>query len=191
MIDESQQPAPEPQPEMPPVPPNITSPQPKKSKKMLLIILGIIAGVLCLGSIICVAVVALGTSKVAVEKTPVEAVLDSYMKYMAAKDFEKAYDLFSPRAQRQFPISEIQELIEGNNYIVFEGYRSLSVKNLNISVAANTNPDLPQGTVAKVTGTITYENGIEGTFNGTLEKVDGKWQIDGIFVNVPPNKFQP
>lgn len=191
MTDNLPQPLLQSQPENPPVTSDVISPPAKKSKKNLWIILGVALGALCLGSIICVAVIALGAGKVAVEKAPIEAILDSYMKYMVAKDTESAYALFSPRAQRQFPTSKIQELIEGNNYIIFEGYQSLSVQSLNISVAAYTNPDVPQGTVAKVTGIIAYENGIQGTFNGTLEKVEGKWQLDGIFVSVPPNKLQP
>jgi hypothetical protein len=190
MTDELQQPLPQPQPENPPVTPDVISPQPNKSKKNPWIILGVALGILCLGSITCITVFALGVGKAVVEKAPVESTLDSYMKYMAAKDTESAYALFSPRAQRQVPISKVQEMIEGNNYILFEGYQSLSVQTLNISAAVNTNPDLPQGTVAKVNGTVTYENGFQGTFNGVLEKVHGKWQIHGIFVSVPPNKFQ-
>jgi hypothetical protein len=189
MTYDLQQPLPEPN--NPPVSPVVISPPPKKSRKNLWIILGIAVSLLCFGSIICVSVIAFGAGKVAAEKAPVEAILDSYMNYMAAKDPERAYALFSPRAQRQIPISEIQEWIEGNNYILFEGYQSLSVQNLNINFAINTNPDVPQGTVAEVTGIISYEHGIQGTFNGILEKVEGNWQIDGIFVNIPPDKFQP
>jgi hypothetical protein len=110
---------------------------------------------------------------------------------MVAKDFESSYALFSPRMKRQIPIAKIQAMIEGNNYVLFEGYKSLSVEQLNINAVANTNPDLPQGTVAKVTGKIIYEGGIEGSFNATLEKVDGKWKLDGMYITVPPNKFNP
>jgi hypothetical protein len=194
MTDELQQSSTEHQQENTPVSSDVISSLPQKSNKNLWVIVGIAIAVLCCCSIICIVAIGLGVvggSKVAAEKAPIESVLDSYMKYMAAKDFESAYALFSPRAQRQFPISKIKELLDGNNYMVFEGYQSLSVNNLNISAAANTNPNIPQGTVAKVTGTVTYEGGIQGTFNGTLEKVNEKWQIDGIFVNVPPSKFKP
>jgi hypothetical protein len=128
--------------------------------------------------------------KVYTEKAPVESVLDAYMRHMANKDADSAYALFSPRAQRQIPISEVQEMLEGNNYFLFEGYQSLSMTNLNISAAANTNPDLPQGTVAEVTGVITYEGDIQGSFNGVLEKVGDEWMIDGIYVTVPPSKIK-
>jgi hypothetical protein len=166
------------------------SAQSKKSNKNIWLIVGIAIVVLCLCSIACVAIFGAGMYKIYTEKAPVESVLNDYMRYMATKDAESAYALFSPRAQRQIPISKIQEMLEGNNYFLFEGYQSLSVSNLNISAAANTNPDMPQGTVAKVTGVINFEGGIQGSFNGTLEKVDGKWMIDGIYVTVPPDKIK-
>lgn len=164
--------------------------QPRKPNKTIWIVVGIALVMLCFCSIAGVAVFGASLYKVSIERAPVESVLDDYMRYMADKDAESAYALFSPRAQRQIPILKIQDMLEGNNYIVFEGYQSLSVSNLNISAAANTNPDLPQGTVAQVTGIVGYEGGFQGSFHGTLEKVDGKWMIDGIFVTVPPDKIQ-
>ena len=169
---------------------NIVSTKPKKTHKLLWVTLSIVFGVLCLCSVICIAAFALGVGKTALEKEPIESVLDSYMSYMTAKDVDKAYALFSPRARRQLPISIFQEMIEGNNYIIFEGYQSLTAKNINMGTAANTNPDMPQGTVAKVTGTIMYKGGIQGTFNAILEKVDDIWMLDGMYVTVPPSKIK-
>jgi hypothetical protein len=165
-------------------------PQPQKSNKNIWIIVGVALVVLCLCSITCIALFGSSIYKVYTEKAPVETVLNDYMRYMSVKDAQSAYALFSPRAQRQFPISKLQELLEGNNYLLFEGYQRLSVSNINISAVANINPDVPQGTVAKVTGVIEFEGGIQGSFDGTLEKVDGKWMIDGIYVTVPPNKIK-
>jgi hypothetical protein len=125
-----------------------------------------------------------------VEKAPVESVLDLYMKAMDAKDAKGAYALLSPRAQRQIPLSKVEDLLKGNNYVIFEGYQSLLVGNFNVSAVANTNPNVPQGTVANVTGTIKFEGGFQGTFTGVLEKVDGKWQIDSMYVVVPPSKVK-
>jgi len=180
----------EPKPDNPVIEPNITSSTPKKSNKNLWLIAGIVIAVICICSILCVAIVGVGGFKVYTEKAPIESVLDSYMRYMANKDADSAYALFSPRAQRQVPILKIQEMLKGNNYFLFEGYQSLSVSNLNISAVANTNPDTPQGTVAKVTGTIIFDGNIQGSFNGVLEKVDGKWMIDGMYVSVPPDKIK-
>jgi hypothetical protein len=166
------------------------SAQPPKSNKKLWMIVTIVVIALCLCLVAFVALFGTSLYKVSKEKSPVESVLDDYMEYMVNKDAESAYALFSPRIQRQFPISKIQDLLDGNNYILFEGYQNLSVSNLNISKMANTNPDAPQGTVAKVTGAINFEGGIQGSFNGTLEKVDGVWMIDGIFITVPPEKIK-
>lgn len=181
-----------PQQEIPPAP-QVSTPlpvQPKKSKKKIWMIVGIVLSVLCLCSIACVAIFGSGMYKVKMEKAPVESVLDDYMRYMANKDAGSAYALFSPRAQRQVPITKINEMLEGNNYFLFTGYKSLSASNLNISETVNTNPDLPQGTVAKVTGIIKFEGGFQGSFSGILEKVDGRWMIDYIYVSVPPDKIQ-
>ena len=192
MTDESQPVSP--QPELSPVtPPQTFDPlasPPQKPKKKTWLIVGIVLGVLLLCSIVCVAVFGTGMYKVYTEKAPVEAVLDTYMQHMANKDAESAYALFSPRAQRQLPISKIQEMLKGNNYFLFEGYQSLSVANLNISAVANLNPDVPQGTVANITGVITFAGDIQGTCKGTLEKVDGAWMIDAIYITVPPDKFK-
>jgi hypothetical protein len=172
------------------VEPAIAIPIQKKSNKNLWIIAGTICSMLCICSILCVAIILVSGSKVSAEKAPVESVLDSYMRHMANKDAASAYALFSPRAQRQFPISKIQALFEGNNFLLFEGYQSLSLSSLNVGAAANINPNFPQGTVANVTGVLNFEGGIHGSFNGTLEKVDGKWMIDGMNVTVPPTKIK-
>ena len=186
-----QHPIPEPQQETPSSANEGVSQQIKKPNKKLWVIAGGVASLICLCTTICVVAVALGVGKGMVERKPVESVLDSYMRYMVAKDIENAYALFSPRAQRQIPLSQLEELVEGNNYVIFEGYQSLSVQSLQLSTGASTNPDTPQGNLAIVTGIISYEDNFQGNFNGVLEKVNGEWQIDGIHVTVPPNKLQP
>jgi len=163
----------------------------KKNLKNLWIIAGIAIAVICICSVICLALVGTGVGKIMVERAPVESVLDTFMKDMVAKDVESAYALFSPRVQRQIPIDDVQKMIDGNNYVLFDGYKNLSVQNLNLTATANTNPDLPQGTVANVNGFIEYSDGFTGNFTATLEKVDGKWMIHRINITVPPDKFQP
>ena len=158
----------------------------KENKNRWTIVVVVIA-VICICSVICLTLA--GASMV--ERVPVESVLDAFMKDMVAKDIESAYALFSPRAQRQIPIDEVQKLIDGNNYILFEGYQNLSVQSLNLAASVNTNPDLPQGAVANVNGFIEYSDSFTGNFTATLEKVDGKWMIDSINITVPPDKFQP
>ena len=166
------------------------SSKPKKSNKKTWMIIGIVVAILLLCSIVCIAIFGTGMYKVYKEQAPVASVLDSYMQHMLNKDAENSFALFSPRAQRQMSISQLQEMFEGNNYFLFEGYQSLSVTNIYISAAANTNQDLPQGTVAEVEGVITYQGNIEGSFNGVLEKVDDEWMIYSIRVTVPPDQIK-
>ena len=190
MNDELQQDTSGPKVDNPPIEPNVVPPTPKKSNKNLWIIAGAVIVVLCLCSILCVALVGTGVGKVMVERAPVEAALDTLMKNMEAKDVEGAYALFSPRVQRKMPITNIEKLTQGNNYKVFEGYESLSIQNFNLSAAANTNPDMPQGTVANITAVVSYSDGFMGNLTAVLEKVDGEWRIYNFHVNVPPDKFQ-
>ena len=164
--------------------------QPEKPKRNLRLILGIIAVVVCSCLTIGGVIIASGLNKVSSEEAPVEAVLDQFMQEMLAEDVDAAYALYSPRAQRQFPKTNLATLLEGNNFVLIEGYQSLTISNLNIKAVANTNPDVPQGTVAEVSGVISYENDFSGQFEAILEKVDGDWFLDGINITVPPDKFQ-
>ena len=170
--------------------PNVVPPTPKKSNRNLWILAGAVIVLVCLCSALCVALVGTGVGKVMVERAPAEATLDMLMKNMEAKDVESAYAMFSPRVQRKMPITDIEKLTQGNNYKVFEGYESLSVQNINLSAAANTNPDMPQGTVANITAVVSYSDGFMGNLTAVLEKVDGEWRIYNFHVNVPPDKFQ-
>lgn len=167
----------------------LNSTQSGKNPKSRRKIIGIVIGILALCSLICIGVIGAGLIKVSIEKAPIESVLDTYMQNIVANDIESAYALFSPRMQSQMPKSDIEQMTEGNNIYLFDGYKSLSVQNINISATVATNPDLPQGTVAKVSGIIFYEGEFTGQFSAVLEKVDGEWKIFGLNITVPPNKF--
>lgn len=164
----------------------------KPNNRMWIIALSAVGalGVLCLCLVAAVAIGAGGIFMATTEKAPAESVLDAYMQAMAGREVETAYALLSPRAQRLIPISKLQELVEGNNYLLFEGYRSLSIENLSVRWITNINPDLPQGNVLSITGRTLYEDDIEGTFSATLEKLNGTWKIDGMNVIVPPAKMK-
>jgi hypothetical protein len=165
--------------------------QPSRSNKQLWIILGIAFSFTCLCSILCTALVATGAYRVIIERTPITTVLDTFMTYMLVKEPENAYALFSPRAQRQVSLADLEDMITGNNYVLFDGYQSLSIDHFTMSATANTNPDLPQGTTANVNGTVTYKGGFTGQLIAVLEKVDGSWRLHKIHVTVSPDKFGP
>lgn len=166
---------------------------PKKSNNSKWIIGGVIGFLLliCICVALCVAVGGTGFAKVFQEREPVQAVISEFMQEMESKNTDKAYALFSARVQRQLDISEIEKMIEGNNFVLFQGYQSVEILNLNISQAFNTDQNLPQGTVATVDGTISYDGGFIGQFNAVLEKEDDIWRLHNINITVPPDKFSP
>lgn len=177
----------------PQIPPSSTATPPTRqllNKKVWIIGSVVIVAGLCLCSVACLAMLGISLFRVNAERQPVSQLLDAYMRYMSNKDVEAAYALFSPRAQRQMSYSELEKMLEGNNYILFEGYQSLEVSELRVEAVAHNNPDAPQGIVATAKGVITFEGGIQGTFNGVLEKVGDTWMLDDVYVTVPPDKLQ-
>ncbi len=123
------------------------------------------------------------------EKPALTQVIDAFMQAMSERDTAKAYTLFSPRVQRQMPEEKLKEMIQGKNYSLFQGYRRVAIENFILSKSVNTNPDVPQGYIAKVNGLIHYEGEITGKFDAILEKVGGTWRLDYINVSAPPEKF--
>ena len=98
-----------------PVPEFVSSPPPPprenyyskplefKEKKNLWAIAGIVIAVICICSVICLALVGTGVGKIMVERAPIESILDTFMKDMVAKDIESAYALFSPPCSKANP----------------------------------------------------------------------------------------
>jgi len=165
--------------------------KPKKSRKRPWVIIGIGISILfiCLAAIavkfMAVLDKALGT--VSQEIAPIELVLDSFMKHMVKKDSDSAYALYSPDAQQKISISVLEEMLEGDNYYLFEGYQNLSVSTIHISNIAVTSPDIPQGIIANISGVIFYENDVQGTFYGMMIEVGDRWMIYSFFISKPSN----
>jgi hypothetical protein len=175
---------------------NTVSQTPQKSKRTLWIIVGVAIFSLCCISSICVSIAGVGGIAGLVNHfvpaiEQVGSVIDSYMKSMMAKDVEGAYAFLSPSGQRDMPISEFHKLIEGNNYFMFKGYQSMSLGEFTLSYVSEPDPEAFQGEVVFVDGTISYDDGFEGTFEGYLEKVEGEWKIGYINIDVPLDKVQP
>ena len=169
-----------------------------------------VAAALCL--CICVSLVAGGWElvtdriRVAQERDDVTAVIDEFMREMEKENAVAAYALLSTRAQRHVPLSGIEGLLGGSG---FEGYDS--VTNLGMTIKAefdtdptvqpvllscfcqtvtintvfNTDPDLPQGLVAYVSGSVTYQGGITGRLGtAVLEKEGDEWRLHCIWLIV-------
>ena len=149
---------------------------------------GSIAATLCV--CIAIAVFSIGQSIAGIsrEQTAITPVIQQFMKAMEQRDTTTAYRLFSSRAQRQTPLRDVETLAEGDNYILFEGYEDATISDTSVTSSVNTNADVPQGTVANVNGTITYTDGIQGSFRATLEKENNEWKLFFINITVPPSK---
>jgi hypothetical protein len=135
-------------------------------------------------------VIGQGIMRVSTEQAAITPVIDQFMRAMVQRDADGAFRIFSTRAQRQTALADLTDMVEGPNYVLFEGYQSVTIDNTNISTVMNTNPDIPQGTVATVTGTVTYTGDVKGEVRATLEKEEGTWRLFFINVIVPPSKMQ-
>ncbi|MBI9049423.1 MAG: hypothetical protein JEZ00_08385 [Anaerolineaceae bacterium] len=161
-----------------------------KNGKIILIIIAAMCLLICICSVVCIATGMLGIGSVVMERKPVHDVLDEFMIDIARDDVEAAYDLFSPRAQRQTNFSDLERMSQGNDAVIFEGYQSLKVQNINISASLNTDQNQPQGSVATVSGVIYYDRGETGNFEAVLEKVDDHWMLFSIDLSVSPSEFR-
>jgi hypothetical protein len=174
-----------------PMQPSIDDAPPKQTRRTLFIVLGGIAATVCL----CVAIAALligqGVLRVTQEQAAITPVLDRFMQAMTRRDVNSAYQLFSSRAQRQTSLADLGQLVEGPNYLIFDGYQSVALDNTNLTNSINTNPDVPQGTIATVTGRVMYEGDVTGSLRATLEKEDGEWRLFAFNITVPPSKTLP
>lgn len=180
---------PEPAASSAPPPPAGAPPPAKKSRRTLFLIIGGVASTLCVCVAVVAAFVAQGIFAVSREQAAITPVIQQFMAAMERRDTDAAYDLFSSRAQRQTPLAEVEQLVGGENYVLFEGYEDAKVETTNLTSSINTNQDVPQGQVATVSGSITYADSVQGTFRAVLEREDDAWRLFSINVTVPPSKF--
>jgi len=164
-----------------------------KKKRTIIIVIAVVAIALCSCSVICVVAggggLVTGVIKAKQERDDVAAVLDQFMREMEAKNVTEAFALFSARARRQMTVSDLEETIEGSNYILFSGYESITISSLSIKAAVNTNPNAPQGTIAEVVAAVAYEGDITGKLSCILEQEDGEWRLHHFSITVPPSKL--
>jgi hypothetical protein len=163
---------------------------PAKESNKRIIIIGTLVG-LCVCLSVCGIIFGTQIAKAIKEKPEVESVIDQHMRAMADRDVNAAYELFSTRSKKNFPISKLESFLEGNNFVLYKGYQRVSITTISLLATANTNQDLPQGTVAKAAGTVSYAGGFTGQFSAILEQENGEWRIYNFNVTVPPDKFVP
>ena len=178
----------------PPSPTGYEIPKPsafsRNPNRNLLIVGGLVLFI-CIGICMCLALGGNFINNFTNEQESIGTVIDDFMKLMVERDTETAYSLFSRRVQKQIEISELEKMIQGKNYVLFEGYQSVEITNINLSTAVNTDQNLPQGRVATVTGIVHYSGNISGKFDAVLEKEGETWRLHNIYITVPPDKIAP
>jgi len=115
--------------------------------------------------------------------------IGAYIQSMADRDAAQAYALLSVRAKAGYSLSDVEQLLHGNNYRLFEGYESIEVDKVIVTSRFSTNPAVPR-TMAQVTGTVNYQGGVQGTLDANMELEDGQWRLSKVWIVVPPEKLQ-
>lgn len=114
--------------------------------------------------------------------------IDGVLRSMGDRDLERAYTCFSTRAKRTFPMADLDRFISGSNFALVDGYTGLVISSMNINRVTSSNPDAPQGLVARVEGYLRYEDHVSGTFQAVLEKEGGLWKIYSIQIDPPERR---
>lgn len=122
-------------------------------------------------------------------ESEIVTIVDAYMRAMADKDAAQAYVLLSSRAQAVYSLADIEQLVRGSSYELYDGYQSSEVEKVVATKRLSTNPSVPSSSV-QASGTVTYVGGMQGTFEAGLEQENGQWRLSKIWVVVPPEKFQ-
>jgi hypothetical protein len=185
----------QPEPTAPMFPPSaaqyIPEPEKPRSNRRTWWIIGIAAAVfLTLGTTVCCIAVLVPSFSAFADMDEVVAALDTFMSRMVAKDVDSAYDMVSSGGRSSITRADLEELIDGGNYALFDGYQSLEVSGFNVRSGANANPAAPQGSWVEVNGTVHYVNGYTGSFNAIVQQENGEWLIHSFFVNIPPDKME-
>jgi hypothetical protein len=144
----------------------------------------------CVAAAVLAAGIAAGGMSVAVitEGPEVEAVLDRFMTAMAARDPDAAYAVVATDFGGGMTRADLDEMLAGNNSVLFDGYRELAVTGLTLNIFTP-DSDYPDGRQALASGEISFDGGFTGEFEAELTQVGGAWRLAVIETSVPPAKF--
>ncbi len=158
-----------------------------RPRRKLLLISGLVFVALC----VCAASLATILGGVWGQKGDVEATVDRFMQAAAREDVTSAYAEFSARGKRITPTDRLQEFFsQPANKALFAGYKGNQVENISVGQHVNADPDAPQGQVAEVNGTLTYDGGYSGNFEAVLEREASGWKLHSMNITVPPQKIE-
>jgi hypothetical protein len=116
------------------------------------------------------------------EQAQIAAVLDTVLGLMRDREIDQAHALFATTAQSRALRSDLEHITTGPSAVLFEGYRSVAVDAANIGL--ENSPEVT-GLVARVMGTVTYDQGYSTTFDAMLLKEAGEWRLINVNVTVP------
>jgi hypothetical protein len=144
---------------------------------------GALVSMCCCGSF-CLIPMGGAVYQAATERDDVEQVVTEFLADLDAKRFDSCLSRFSARSVRVASLTResMEKLAEQPD---FRGCQTAHVTNINVTYTVNSNQDLPQGTVANVSGTVTYSDGATGTVTAVLEKEKGAWRLHQLTVNRP------
>ena len=159
-------------------------PPARKSSKMKRIV---IIGAAIVGLCIVIAGVLMiqAAQTLSTDSPAIQQVTDEFMRAAASKDVDAAYQIFAEEARAQFPIADVEKLIT-DMPVLFDNYQSISMTKFNVESETTLKSTR---TSAQVAGTVTYSDGT-GTFEAQLLKVNDRWQLVHIQVNVDPEKLK-
>ena len=131
---------------------------------------------------LCASVAGIAWGGFAAEQSQIEAVLHTVLGLMRDGELDQAQALFATIAQSRALRAELERIISGSNWVRFDGYQSLTVDSANIGLESSQELN---GLVARVTGTVTYEEGYFTSFDAVLVKEDVTWRLISVNVFVP------
>ena len=150
---------------------------------------GVLLTFFCCGGL-CLIPIGRAVYRAATERDDVEQVITAFLTDLEAKRFEACLAYFSARSIRVASLSKegMEQLAENP---AFRGAQVAHVTNINVTYAFNSNSDEPQGTIANVTGTVTYADGATGSLQATLEQEKKIWRLHKLNLNRPTDPPTP
>ena len=100
-------------------------------------------------------------------------VLDEFMRHMAARDAAAAYALLSTLAKQEVPQETLNEAAQGQFGDLVQGYKSLTVGNIEVQTGAD-------GTYADLSGSVNYEDGSSRNFTARMDKEGDAWLVTNV-----------
>ena len=115
------------------------------------------------------------------------AVVAQYMHLMQYNNPEDAYDLFSQNQQHFTHLEDLKNLLRGEQYQFFEGYRSVNILDFSL-LNRQENPDWVTRRIADLIYEVEYEDGAFYVWEALLEKENGEWRLINAYPLALPNE---